>query len=170
MNASQIVLRIIHILGGVFWVGATLFTALFLLPALKDAGPDGAKVMQGIVKRKFMQIMPVVAILTMISGLWMLSRTSGGFNAEYFRSRAGMGFSTGGGIAIIAFLIGMTTVRPWMTKAGQLAQSAATASADDKARMMAEMGALRTRANKAGNIVAALLVIAATAMAVARYL
>lgn len=170
MDGLHILLRIIHVLGGVFWVGATIFTAAFLLPALRDAGPDGAKVMEGVARRKFMEIMPVVAILTMLSGLWMFYRASGGFNAAYFGSRIGMGLSTGGAFAIIAFLIGMTVVRPSMMKATELGKSAMQASPEEKGRIMAAAGALRNRANKAGNIVATLLVLAAAAMAVARYL
>jgi uncharacterized membrane protein len=170
MDVLHILLRIIHIVGGVFWVGATIFTAAFLLPALRDAGPDGAKVMEGVARRKFMEIMPVVAILTMLSGVWMFYRASGGFNAAYFGSRAGMGYSTGGALAIIAFLIGLTIVRPSMVKATELAKSAAQASPEEKARIMSAAGPLRARANRAGNFVATLLVLAAVAMAVARYL
>lgn len=170
MDGVQILLRIIHIVGGVFWVGATIFTAAFLLPALRDAGPDGAKVMEGVAQRKFMEIMPVVAILTMLSGLWLFSRASGGFNSAYFSSRAGMGYSTGAALAVIAFLIGMTIVRPSMVKATELAKRAAHASPEEKGRIMGAAGVLRTRANKAGNIVATLLVVSAVAMAVARYL
>jgi uncharacterized membrane protein len=170
MDILQILLRIIHIVGGVFWVGATIFTAAFLLPALREAGPDGAKVMEGVARRKFMEIMPLVAILTMLSGLWMFYRASGGFNAGYFASRAGMGYSTGGALAIIAFLIGMTVVRPSMVKVTELARTAAQAPAEEKGRIMGAIGPLRARANKAGNIVATLLVFAAVAMAVARYL
>lgn len=166
----QIVLRIIHIVCGIFWVGATMFTAAFLLPALRDAGPDGAKVMAGITKRKFMEIMPVVAILTMLSGLWMLSRASGGFNSTYFSTRPGMGYSTGATAAIVAFIIGMSFVRPSMKRAAELGQAAAQASAEDKAKLGAQAQALRARANTAGNVVAVLLVTAAIAMAVARYL
>jgi uncharacterized membrane protein len=170
MDVLHILLRLIHIVGGVFWVGATIFTAAFLLPALRDAGPDGAKVMEGVARRKFMEIMPVVAILTMLSGLWMFYRTSGGFNSAYFASRIGMGYSTGGALAIIAFLIGITVVRPSMMKATELAKSALQASPEEKGRIMGAAGVLRARANKAGNIVATLLVLAACAMAVARYL
>jgi uncharacterized membrane protein len=169
MNGLHILLRIIHILGGVFWVGATIFTAAFLLPALRDAGPDGAKVMEGVARRKFMEIMPVVAILTMLSGLWMFYRASGGSSA-YFGSRIGMGYSTGGALAILAFLIGMTVVRPSMIKATELAKAAMQASPEEKGRIMGAAGVLRARANKGGNIVATMLVLAAAAMAVARYL
>jgi hypothetical protein len=117
-----------------------------------------------------MEIMPVVAMLTMLSGLWMLYRSSAGFHASYFGSRAGMGYSTGGVLSIIAFLIGMTVVRPSMVKATELAKTSMQASPEEKGRLMGAAGALRTRANKAGNIVAMLLVSSAVAMAVARYL
>jgi hypothetical protein len=168
--ASQVILRLIHVICGIFWVGATFFTVLFLLPAMKDAGADGAKVMHGIARRKYMQVMPVVALLTMISGLWMLSRDSAGFHAEYFATRPGMAYSTGAAAAIIAFLTGFIWIRPAMAKATELSQAAGGASPEERATIMASAAALRSRANSAGNVVAVLLLIAAAAMAVARYL
>ena len=44
-----LVLRIIHVFGGVFWGGAGLFMAGFLSPAVKATGPDGGKVMGNLV-------------------------------------------------------------------------------------------------------------------------
>jgi uncharacterized membrane protein len=170
MDILQIFLRLLHIVGGIFWVGATIFTAAFLLPALREAGPDGAKVMEGVARRKFMEIMPVVAILTMLSGLWMLYRASAGFHGSFFATRPGMGYSTGAALSIIAFAIGLIVVRPSMIKATELAKSAAHASPEEKGRIMGAAGALRGRASKAGTIVATLLVLSACAMAIARYL
>src|SRR5688500_5509174 len=70
MNAELIVLRLIHIVGGVFWVGSALFTAFFLMPTLMQAGPSAAgPVMGGLQQRKLMVWLPVVAVLVMLSGL-----------------------------------------------------------------------------------------------------
>ena len=67
MDTSVIVGRLIHILAGVFWVGAMVFVTVFLLPAIRETGPDGAKIMAAITRRRFMQVMPVVAILTIVT-------------------------------------------------------------------------------------------------------
>ena len=38
-----IVLRIIHIVAGAFWVGGAVTTAFFLLPTVKATGPVGGQ-------------------------------------------------------------------------------------------------------------------------------
>jgi uncharacterized membrane protein len=90
MDAAMIIARLIHVVGGIFWVGAMIFVTFFLMPSLADAGPDGAKVMQGLMKRKYVQILPVVAILVMLSGLYMFWKLSGGFDHHFPRRARGI--------------------------------------------------------------------------------
>jgi hypothetical protein len=61
MDPLLIVLRVVHVVGGVFWGGAILFVVHFLEPAVRDAGPDGAKVMQALQKRRYLDVVPAVA-------------------------------------------------------------------------------------------------------------
>ncbi len=64
-GTTIILLRLIHILSGVFWVGSVLFVARFLLPTLRAVGPAGGPVMQQLTQvRKLPSFMMVVAILT----------------------------------------------------------------------------------------------------------
>ena len=37
MQGELLVLRLVHVLGGIFWVGSALFMAIFLFPALASA-------------------------------------------------------------------------------------------------------------------------------------
>ena len=39
MNATMVVLRILHIFGGVFWAGSVFMATGFLLPAVRATGP-----------------------------------------------------------------------------------------------------------------------------------
>ncbi len=170
MDFTLIVFRILHIVLGVFWAGTLIFTAFFLIPSLREAGPDAAKVTAGLMKRKFLTVMPVVALITILSGLWLYSKVSVGFQPEYMRSKPGMAIGIGGLSAIVAFLIGVTVVRPSMLKAIALSQGAASASPPDKEARLAEAAALRVRAGKAGVVVALLLILTAGTMAIARFL
>lgn len=156
MDIGLIVLRLLHVVLGAFWVGAILFSALFLMPAMAAAGPDAAKVGQGLQQRKFMTVMPIVAILTILSGIELLRRASAGFQSAWFGSGPGIGFSTGMLAAILAFIVGFFFMRPLMVKA----QTAPPA----------EGAPLRAKAMRLNQVVAVLLVIATAAMAVARYL
>lgn len=154
-----IILRLLHIILGMMWVGSALFAALFLAPALQDSGPEGGKVMAALQKRGMMVAMPIFAITTLITGFWMYFRDSGGMSTGWASSSIGKAFGFGGGVALLAFVTGMAFVMPAMKKAVAATQ----------AGQMAEAQRLRTRAGTVSKIVAVMLLVAAAAMAVARY-
>lgn len=166
----HLTLRVVHVLGGIFWVGTVLFNMVFLMPAVRDAGPDGAKVMAGLMKRNFPVIMPIVALLTIISGVWLYYRASVGFQPAYMRSGPGAAFGAGGLLAIVALVVGIAVLRPAMIKMTALAQSAPQAPPAEREKIMATLPAMRERVALMNAVVTVMLVIAAGAMAVARYL
>src|SRR6185503_7665290 len=43
-----------------------------------EAGPDAGKVMAGLMKRRIPVIMPLVALIALVSGMWLFQRLSGG--------------------------------------------------------------------------------------------
>jgi len=161
--------RILHVLGGVIWVGSMFFVAMFLMPSMVEAGPDAGKVMAGLNRRKFMIVVPVIAIVTMLSGLWLLWRVSMGFSAEYMSSGPGRTYSLGATFAILAFIIGVTITRPSMMKMNKLMQSAANASPAERDAIMAQAQAQRDRGIRWGKVIGFLLIGAATLMALGRY-
>ena len=171
MHFLLIVLRLLHIGLGVFWAGAFFFVFRFLMPSLRDAGPAASgKVMQGVMARRFPTIMPIAAILTIVSGLALMWVTSGGFAPIWTRSRMGMTLMTGGGAAILAFLIGMIVVRPATLRLPVLGQAAEQLTGADRDAKLAEFKTLEQKVATGNAIVAALLGVAVIAMAVARYL
>lgn len=170
MNLLLLVMRLLHIGLGAFWVGTMIFVTAFLFPAVRDAGPDGAKVVAGLARRGFLVVMPVVAGLTILSGLWLYWRVSGGFQPAFMHSRMGITVGFGAAAAIAAYVIGVAVVRPAMTQATALGESAARASAAERDAQLAAAQGLRVRAAAAGQVVAVLLVLAVAAMALARYI
>ena len=167
--AILLIMRFLHIMSGVFWAGSLIFTARFLFPAMQDAGPDGAKVGAALARRGFMTVIPIVALITILSGLWLYWHLSAGSPA-FMRSGMGMTLGFGALCAITAFVIGMVVARPAMMRATALAQSAAQASAAERDGMLAQAQALRARSNAATQFVALLIGLAVAAMAVARYI
>ena len=168
MNAELIVLRLIHVLGGVFWVGAGLYNTFFILPALtRIGGPVPGQLMGALQQRRLFVIMPTVAVLTILSGarLWWL--VGGGWH--YFQHRSGHIFAISGIFAILSFIVGMAISRPAGVRAGALMRSAASDEASRKL-IADEVAKLQYRALVSGYIAVALLVLAAAGMAVARYL
>jgi uncharacterized membrane protein len=166
----MLVLRLAHVVFGALWVGMMVFTVFFLGPAVAEAGPEGGKLMAALQRRRIMVIMPVVALITLVSGLWMFGRLAGGNPAALMRSPMGQALAWGGAAAIVAFVLGIVVMRPAMMRATKLAESLATASPEERATRTAEIQRIRARGTVMGQVVAILLLIALAAMAVARYL
>ena len=97
MNILVIVLRLIHVLGGVFWVGSALVNAFFLAPAVAATGEAGQKMMGFMItKAHFSVRITVAAILTVLAGLALYWHDSGGLTSGWTTSAAGLGFGLGG--------------------------------------------------------------------------
>jgi len=171
MDLYVVVLRLLHIVFGVLWVGFACFVPFVLMPSLMDAGPAAGPVMGAIQRRGLPKIMSAFAGITILAGILLLRRVSGGFRPEFMGSHMGMALSIGALAALIAFAIGMIMVRPAMTKAATLSEGLGSVTSDsERAALMATIGALRTRGAAGGKWVAWLLLFALAAMASARYL
>jgi hypothetical protein len=171
MNALVLVLRLLHVVLGVFWAGTLIFFAVFLVPAVRDAGPEGAKVMAALQRRRFMDVMPTVAILTILTGIWLYWRISGGFSPAWMSSPAGLALGGGGALSLVAFGIGIGVMRPAALQAGALSRTLAdTPEGPERDSQLAVVQQLRQRTAVAGRYVAVLLALATALMAVARYL
>ncbi|HEX2220881.1 MAG TPA: hypothetical protein VHG35_18940 [Gemmatimonadales bacterium] len=171
MDPLVIVLRLIHVVFGALWVGMVTFATFFLQPAVQEVGPDGGRVMGAIQRRGLMTLVPILALGTLISGLWLYLRAAAGQHAEFARTPVGMAFGLGGLAAIVAWVVGMIVLRPSMLKAASLGQSLdAATTPEERQRVTAEAQRLRARAAAAGRVTTYLLLFAVAAMAVARYL
>ena len=162
-----LLLRLLHVGLGAVWVGMVVYTTVFMMPALQDAGPDGGKVMAALQRRGIMTVLPALALGTLISGFWLYWRSSGGLQSEFLRSGVGLGFGLGGVASLVAYIVGISVMRPSMMRAAALAEG--TDGADREARLAAAR-TLRARGMAAGRLVTGLLLFALAAMAVARYL
>jgi uncharacterized membrane protein len=166
-----IILRLIHILAGVFWTGTAVFTALFLIPSVRALGPGGGPVMQQIVQvRKMPLYFMGAGVLTVLSGVGMYWRASGGFTNAWMHSGSGATFGIGAVFALIGMSVGMFVAAPTAKRAGALAAAIGSAGRPPSPEQMAEMGKLQARMGKASTLGAGLLVLATCAMAVARYI
>ena len=171
MNAEMIVLRLVHVLGGMLWVGMALYNTFVIIPIVTEAGPVVANaVMAGFQKRKVMTIIPIIAGLTILSGVRLMQITSGGFKPEYFASTMGKTFAWGGLLAILALALGILIVRPAMMKAGALAASRAAAPEASRAAIDAQAASARRTGATWSMVVSLMMLAAAIAMATARYL
>jgi uncharacterized membrane protein len=169
MIGEMLILRLLHVVSAVFWVGAVLFISFFLLPAMAQAGPAGAPVMQGLQQRKVLTVIPIVAVVTLLSGFRLMQITSGGVWGDYFMTTSGATYGVTALIALAAFLVGVFVGRPATLRVQKLAHMTSSAETD-REMLLAEIRKLQIRSALAMRITAILLLVSASGMAVARYL
>ncbi len=163
-------LRLVHIVAGVLWVGAVVFVAFFLMPSVRVLGPAGGQVMQQLVQvRKLPVYMMGMAILTVLSGIGLYWRDSGGFSDPWMHSGPGRVFGLGGLLAILVVVLGMAIISPSAKRMGVLAAAMQGAGGPPAPERVVEMQALQARTARFSTIAAVLLLFATAAMAIARY-
>lgn len=165
-----IVLRFAHVFFGALWVGMMAFSTFFLMPALGEAGPDAGKVLAALARRKIPIIMPIFALITIVSGMWLLQRLGGANMGALMGSPMGKAFAGGGAVALIAFFGGIIVMRPAMMRSMKLAESLPSTPQEQRAAVAAELQRLRARGVVLGRVVTIMLLFTLGAMAVARYL
>jgi hypothetical protein len=157
-----IVLRFAHVVFGALWVGMMVFTTFFVAPAAAEVGPEGGKLMAALARRKVMVIMPLLAVITLVSGFWLFQIMSGGQHGAFMATPTGLAFGLGGMAALVGFLLGIIVMRPAMMRMQQLSSS--------PVENAAEIQRLRARGSTMGKIVTVMMLFALSTMAVARYL
>ncbi len=169
--SSLIVLRLIHIVAGMFWVGAILFVAGFLLPSLPAIGPAAGVLMDQVARARRLTLwMMTTALLTVFSGVLLYSRDSDGFSsAAWLGSGPGRTFGLGGILAIVTVVVGMGITSPTARRMGALGGRARAEGRAPTPDEGAELDRLRARLMRSSRVQAVLLVLTAAAMAVARY-
>ena len=106
-------LRAIHIVGGVLWVGGVVVVGLFLLPATQAVGPAAQPMMQFIMgRRKLPVYMMSLGVVTTLGGLLLFYRNVSLSGGAWARSPMGVGISIGAAAAILALIVGMTVSAP----------------------------------------------------------
>lgn len=167
----MIVLRIVHILAGTFWVGSAAFFFFFVEPTAKRLGPEAGPVMQEImVRRKVPIFITSASGLTVLAGVLLYWRSSGGLDVDWITSAPGLAFTVGGLAAIGAFAMGLALIKPAVDRMGALGAEIAASGGPPSPQQGAQLHALETRLRNVGRIDIVLLTLAVLAMAAARYL
>jgi uncharacterized membrane protein len=167
MNYLVIVLRLLHIISGVFWVGAGLLMFFFVGPTLGATADAGQKFAQHLILRtRFTSILTTSAILTVLAGFFLYWIDSDGFTSAWTRSGPGLGFGLGAGFGLLGLIFGIIVgnSNSALAKLGGQIQGKPTPE------QMTQIGALRKRLSVVSPINAYSLLIATLLMAIARYL
>ncbi len=170
MNFLTIVLRLLHIFSGVFWVGAALMLTFFISPtvmATKDAGQGFMRHFMG--NTKFGLAMWSAAITTIVAGFILFWIDSDGLTSAWTHSGPGIGFGTAAGFALLGFITGIIQNRNSnaMAQLGGQIQSQGNPPSPEQAAQLQKLGKALSIGGKL-NVV--FLILATMGMAIARYL
>lgn len=171
MDTYMVVLRMVHILAGAFWVGAALVVFVFLQPAAREVGPAAGPLMMHLAQKKRLpDIVLGAAGITILAGLLMYWQVSDGFDPDWIGSTYGVAITLGALSAIVAVALGGSIVRPSMTAAAAIGREVATSGGPPTPEQAAKIEVLQDRVRTTGKVIIPLLVFATAAMASARYL
>ena len=170
MRAEFLVLRLVHILSGIMWVGSGVFTGIFLIPALSGSPALMGQVVAGLQRRRYFVAFPIVAMLTILSGLRLLWIRSAGFSPAYFATGMGRTFAISAVAAFVAFVLSLGVARPAAVRAGRISSVlAATQEAPERKRLLGQLDRARRRSAVATAFAIGFGILAASGMAIARY-
>lgn len=167
MNYLVMLLRIVHIVAGVFWVGGSLMTMLFLAPAVAANPQAGQPILQHLMnKARLSTRFSAAAGLTVLAGLILYLLDSQWLTSRWTTSGAGIGFALGGIFGLVGFAAGIFVGRynkAMATLGGQI-------QGQPTPEQAARMGAMRSSVARLTPITAVSLLLSVLLMSVARYL
>jgi hypothetical protein len=171
MDIYMVVLRIVHILAGVFWVGAAFTTILFLQRTAREVGPAAGPFMAHLAgKTRLVDWVLRAAGLTILAGLLMYWRVSGGLDPDWIGTAPGVSITVGAACAIAAFVLGLSVVRPTIQETLAIGREVAASGGQPTPDQGGRLQALQKRSKDVGQVIVPLLVVAVVGMASARYL
>ena len=163
-NLELIVLaRVVHVMAGVTWAGATSIMAAAIVPIAVRYGTEGAGRWTAAIARRVGPMAGIAALLTVLSGSYLYVSLH-----SDDRSASGIVLGVGALAAIMSLLVGFFIGRPARVKLSDLSERhslAATPPAD----VLEGISRVRVRALVSARLAAALLGVAVLSMASFRY-
>ena len=166
MNALVIVLRLIHVVAGVFWVGTSMFSTFFLSPAVEATAEAGQKVMGHLVAKARLSVRVTVAsYLTVLAGLALYWIDSQGFTSAWQNSGPGVGFGLGAIAGLLGFGVGQLVGK----NAALIGRLAAQMQGMPSPEQVAALKQAQARLTSSSRISSGFLILALALMGTARY-
>jgi hypothetical protein len=159
-------LRIIHIVGGVFWVGGTLIMTFFVGPTVGAIGEPGQNFVGHLMNNlKFSNRMAIASGSTILAGfiLYGLDARAG---AGWLQSNFAIGLGIGALFGVVGFIFGMMIGRNLKAMLVLGAQMQDRPSPEQ----LSQMQALQKRQATVSMISTVSVLLATVFMAIARYL
>lgn len=169
MNVLMIVLRVVHIFSGVFWVGVSFFNIGFLQPTVRATGSDGQRVMQHLTSHtRFTVTAYTAATLTLLSG-WIMYWNLFGFRLSVLSSGYGLFLTIGGIAGTIAWFIAIIFVRRALGRMEAIGSAIEKQGGPPTPEQGAALQAIGGRLMKLGQWGVVFMVVALLGMSTAQY-
>src|SRR5450759_16229 len=139
MDTYMIILRLLHIFAGIFWVGTAFFFVLFLEPTITAAGPAGGTVMGRLTLTQFPMVMAVSSILTVAAGVLIYLKDSNGLQINWIAAPSGLAMTIGSLAGILAFLLGLIVQAPASARMAALQKEMQAAGGPPKPAQLEEL-------------------------------
>lgn len=171
MDIELIILRVVHVGAAMMWFGGAIIASFFLDPTVKALGQTGQPFMNHLMQRRRMGIFfPVVAGLTVLSGVALYWRDSGGLQIAWITSLSGLTFTVGGLAAIAAFIGGMLLIGPSEAERSAVAKELASGDGVPTDAQRERLKRANRKMQLSERIDLPLLLLAGLTMAIGRYL
>lgn len=165
-----LLLRIVHIVAGVCWVGGAIVHTIFVEPSAKATAPESRKFMQYLMtRRQYGAFMGISSLLTVLAGGLLYWRSSGGFQWQWIQSGPGLMFTVGAMVGVAVYLLGTLLIAPRANRLGALGQQIGAAGGPPTPAQLAELHKLDRQMSLIGRVDFVLLAIAMFTMSTARY-
>jgi uncharacterized membrane protein len=172
MDWSIVLLRIVHIGAGMFWVGGAFTFFLFIAPSTEVLAPPARKAFldQVVERRRYPTAILAAATLAILAGAVLYWRNSGGLNVGWVTSPSGLGFTIGGLAGLAAWLVAAVVISPTFNALSGLTGKLVSAGRPPTPEEGARVASLGTRLRIAGRALLVLLAVAVVLMASSRYI
>jgi len=162
----------VHIATGVIWVGSLFVVVVFVQPSAATLGPAGAPFMSELRRRRFVDVVFIDAVLTVVAGSFLYWRdwhTYPSFG-DWIGSRFGAALTVGALLALSGLGVAALVTRPTIVRLVTLGRQVAGSGGSPSPESAARIGVLQHRLVVAERVSFSLVLLAVVAMASARYL
>lgn len=109
MDTEVAIIRVLHIVPGAVWVGSAVFVAFILNPRLRALGPEVERPVTAAVNKLIAPVVTGAAVITILVGFMLISRTPGREFDELFDTSWGWVIGIGILASIVALGFGAVT-------------------------------------------------------------
>lgn len=167
-----LVFRFLHIVSGVLWVGSSFLFVAFIGPSAQEAGSSALPVLTAAVKkRKAAKVITGLGLTTVIAGwvLWLRNMSLYDSIGAWVGSSFGVALTIGGVLATISAAVGFSGVALNVERLVDLGNEVSSSGGSPSAEQQARIDELSSALERHGKTDLVLLILAAAAMATARY-